>query len=107
VQQGKKEHDTYLEYRTMEKLGGKIQFMKWSGALMPWHSTIFFYLLTSFSNIVLANALLSQINTQTTLHPGGIRTRAFCSRGGCDVHCATPPCHPGQLLDFYGAMLCW
>jgi hypothetical protein len=28
VQQGKKEHDTYLEYRTMEKLGGKIQFMK-------------------------------------------------------------------------------
>jgi hypothetical protein len=22
---------------------------------------------------------------------GGIRTGNFCSRGGCDVHCATPP----------------
>jgi hypothetical protein len=27
-----------------------------------------------------------------TLYPGEIiRTRAFCSCGGCDVHCATPP----------------
>jgi hypothetical protein len=26
-----------------------------------------------------------------TLHPGGIRTRVFCSWGRCDVHCATPP----------------
>jgi hypothetical protein len=26
-----------------------------------------------------------------TLYTGGIRTRAFCSRGGCNVHCATPP----------------
>jgi hypothetical protein len=26
-----------------------------------------------------------------TLYPGGIRTRAFCSWGGWDVDCATPP----------------
>jgi hypothetical protein len=26
-----------------------------------------------------------------TLYPGEIRTWDFCSRGGCDVHCATQP----------------
>jgi hypothetical protein len=25
------------------------------------------------------------------LYRGGIRTRVFCSGGGCNVHCATPP----------------
>jgi hypothetical protein len=24
------------------------------------------------------------------LYPGGIGTRVFCTRGGCDVHCAKP-----------------
>jgi hypothetical protein len=27
---------TYLEYCAMENCGGKIQFMAWSGALIPW-----------------------------------------------------------------------
>jgi hypothetical protein len=26
-----------------------------------------------------------------TLYPLGIRTQIFCSKGGCDDHCATPP----------------
>jgi hypothetical protein len=26
-----------------------------------------------------------------TLYPGGTRTRVFCSRGKCDVDCATSP----------------
>jgi hypothetical protein len=33
-----------------------------------------------------------------TLQQGGIRT--FCSCGGYDVHCATPPGHYGQFLAF-------
>jgi hypothetical protein len=32
-----------------------------------------------------------------TLHPGGIWTRVFYSRGRCDVHCASPP---GQLQTY-------
>jgi hypothetical protein len=57
---------------------------------------------------IVAEAFISQINTQCMyiklithnsivmfsqkiLHPGGIRTRVFCSWGGCDVHCAMPP----------------
>jgi hypothetical protein len=31
------------------------------------------------------------------LSPGGIRTRAFCSRGECDVECPTPP---GQIYVY-------
>jgi hypothetical protein len=36
------------------------------------------------------------------LHPGGTKTRVFCSWGGCVVHCATQPgpCD-GQLPTYY------
>jgi hypothetical protein len=30
------QNNTYLEYCAMETLGGKIQFMIWSGSRLPW-----------------------------------------------------------------------
>jgi hypothetical protein len=62
-----------------------------------------------FFNFVPIPLNISQGNTQTryfgsmkhgsiatyvflkTVYPGGIRTRVFCSLGGCDVHCGPPP----------------
>jgi hypothetical protein len=32
---GEPQNNTYIEYCAMENMGGKIQFMIWSGALIP------------------------------------------------------------------------
>jgi hypothetical protein len=34
------------------------------------------------------------------MYHGGIRSRVFCSCGGCDVHCATPP-RPDDICIFF------
>jgi hypothetical protein len=42
-------------------------------------------------NILPKSILHNSCVLPKTLYPGGIRTRVFCSWGGCNVHWATPP----------------
>jgi hypothetical protein len=87
---------------------GVIKVLK--NSIMFWKiKKIFFGQCLFFSISINKQCLLSRLYVHIsiamillkTLYPGGIRTRAFRSRFGCAVHCATPPGTDVMILKIF------
>jgi hypothetical protein len=66
-----------------------------------WPMPLFLFLNTQTMHIksIVHNNIA--MNSYKILHPGGIRTRVFCSRGECDVDCATPSGHVANFSKLF------
>jgi hypothetical protein len=77
---------------TKTEMGGKLLLCKCFFKKID--QCLFFNTQTMLIESILHDSL-AMFSPKPLIFPDGIRTRAFYSWGGCDVHCATPP--PGRV----------